>query len=166
MLRNLFNKKKREAGEKFHSQTLSSMAVRPATVNAEWLIGEVTQTLIEYIESFYNLNSDNLPMHKMEEQFYYEAVRRVYVVTNSLEQKNITARRTTQLQVENITLEDYDNRVRYAVTSLTYRAIYHITGISRQGNIEEPFNHSGKLLCQFDYDGRMGWLLSKVEELP
>ena len=87
-----------------------------------------------------------LPVSGMEEFFYYETVR-------NMPRKNTGG--CTEISLGDFELCDYDRSVMYMVQRISYRASFGIKGQSTSGRRE--------ILATYQYDERLGWLLSGVQ---
>ena len=82
----------------------------------------------------------------MEEFFYYETVRNMH-------RKNTGGR--TEISLGDFEICDYDRSVMYMVQRISYRASFGIKEQSSSGRRE--------ILATYQYDERLGWLLSGVQ---
>jgi len=156
------NRRKQE--EKYHSDTLSSMAVLPASVNVSLISSRVKQVFTIYLNASYNLAPELLPMADMEEQFYYDAMQRIYVEADRLADCLVSERQVSTAVIIDLRMEDYDNSLVYAVRSLTYIATYQVNGTMSCPDGIHDFEETGRVCIKFINDTRVGWLLAAVEE--
>lgn len=167
MFRNLLKKRKRmrQQEEQIHNDTLSSMAVYPASVNVSLLLEQTKQILHAYLLAIYNLDSQLLPMEQMEEQFYYEASRRIHVEKKLLADECIEGRSVDNIMICDLQMKDYDNTLIYAVRSITYSSHVQVDGFYVKPTGPQAFHEVKQVILTFINDSRTGWMLSEAKSL-
>ena len=142
MMKRFYKLKKRNKQQ--DSTALLKLATAPATVNVAMLIDEAGNVLTRYLSAVCNRKPEALPIDKMEETFYYEAIDKLW------DKEGVYPEQKVELDV--IRLYEYDRNVMYTVRSITYYAEVFI-GQSKIG-----------VIATYRRDERMGWLLERVED--
>lgn len=149
------NKKMRKERE---AEVLYSMATKPASINITMLISDVQKTVHDYILAIYAQKAEWLPMERMEEEMYY-------AVKDSIlrDKQSGIARSVNVLNIREVKPVKYDNRLFYAVQSVSYEVSLHIEGETSSREVSQHFSNDIKCKCIFCNDSRMGWLLYQCE---
>lgn len=148
----IWNKKKQQ--EKKEAELLYTLATKPASVNTNLLVGEVKETVKQYVYAIYTQNEDILPMRHMTEELYLAMRNRIREDINSE-----IIRCVEFIEVTSIKPIDYDNRIFYAVQSITYEVAIQIKGWSKYQNLKEEFCTEILCACVFINESRLGWIL-------
>lgn len=135
-----FSKRKEE---RHFEKTLLQLAVTPAMLNISMLSEEAKGVLEQYLQAVYVCRPDLLPVERMGEDCYREALRRIQM------QKAPSA----APRIQSFTMEDYDRRVMYKVKSITYCVVY---------SVQEQESERQEAVVVFDYDERLGWLMGSI----
>lgn len=154
----IFDRKKKKQLKQKEAEMLYTLATKPASVNTTLLIADVKETIRRYIYAIYAQREEYLPMNQMKEEVFL-------AIQNSIQQDigSGVERTVETLEVVNVKPIDYDNRIFYAVQSITYEVTLNISGSSYYKGYTEPFNNRLTCSCMFVNDSRMGWLLYQCE---
>lgn len=131
--------------ESHFEKTLLQLAVTPAMLNISMLSEEARGVLEQYQQAVYACRPDLLPVERMGEDCYREALQRI-----RMQEAPSAAPR-----IQSFTMEDYDRRVMYKVKSITYCVAY---SVQEQENLRER----QEAVVVFDYDERLGWLMGSI----
>lgn len=152
-------RRKKKNKDKSHDDIMSSLAVKPASLNVSLLMDSAKRTMINYLLAFYSLNEEILPMSAMEEHFYYDTVSKMDTQLSA----GITTQ-VNQVDIPSFNMEDYDNGVMYAVKSITYSMTFLVSGIINDVNGHNLLQINRKANVTFINDSRAGWLLSQFDD--
>lgn len=149
----MFGKRKKEKGE---NDILRILATKPASVNIAMLISDAKKVINKYLLAVYGQKIEQLPVAGMEEEFYYLAVRAIRDEIASGVKRNVTT-----LDIPKMLTADYDNRIYYAVRSITYDISFCAEGNISMDGKNMPYRDYRSARFIFINDSRMGWLLSE-----
>lgn len=143
----MFFKRGRNQAQKNYRAALIKLATSPAALNVSMLMDDARSNLEQYLNAYYRQQVDLLPTGGMEEAFYYETIRNIH-------KENIGG--DTEISLGDFELCDYDRSVMYMVQKILYRTSFDIKGKNIKSGRKE-------ILATYQYDERLGWLLSGVQ---
>lgn len=127
-----------------YRSALIKLATSPATLNVSMLMDDARNTLDQYLKAVYAHRIDLLPVNGMEEDLYYWTI-------NVIQKEDPL--KLSEVVLGDFELCDYDCSKMYMIQRITYRACYSMV---------EEMKHRIEILADYQYDERLGWLLSGI----
>lgn len=149
--------RKNETPEEKAYRNMFQAATKAPDINVNILIPEARAAVSDYLSAVFHQDFDELPMQKMEEQFFNAVQDGIEEDINSG-----IERKLYELTLDDFRYEDSDSFLQHIAYRVVYS--YDISYRSGQGGTSYDKAETRQCTITFVNDPRMGWIMCGYED--